>query len=617
MRCVLRHVFKHGFRYARKTTIVVALLVLGTVAGLIWMIGGDGTSPLEAWVGQQLQLVAAAYLNPKLSFDDLDYEFPATIRLKKLRLTADDPEHPGKTIDILAASRAQIDLADIPQIGQPIHIASVRLKDPLFQAVAIKGTHRLVGFSDLIRKSAQRPVGAQPPAPAVAAAPATKSVMPVATVAQGPAPQPIIGPPPPRLSDFIRMRRIDIAGGRILYDSRMPGTPAMELDHINTSLDIQPTVDGWYEVQTHIRREPVVELSVSGKLNLDNFTAADVVVALHARLGRENDGYLPPDIQKLVRDHDVQGTLEARITGALPVRDYKAGTLQIGVTLTGANVSFGQYRIPMDRMVLAASAENRRFNLKSLHIEALGGEADCTGAVALGTPGWNSQLHTVVRDMWLDDTIRPGTPAAAAPKYGGRVNAVADTLIPIRDVTAHMPRLWPTAKWGSGELRLDRAHRVELPLIQDLSHTLTKGRDFLTGQTTKPASPRDGDDTARMVFTFAGGYAHCSEITYEGSVFAARGHGTIGFDKALNLTLNAGPLEKMQALMGKVGSAFGKLTDAVACYRVTGRIGAPAVEMEFAGGAVSRVGREVGNGVRNVFGGIEKIGDRVARTDEN
>jgi hypothetical protein len=313
----------------------------------------------------------------------------------------------------------------------------------------------------------------------------------------------------------------------------------------------------------------------------------------------------------------VKGTLDARITGAMPVRDYKAGTLQIGITLTGANVTFGDYRIPMDRMVLAASTENYRFDLKSLHVEALGGEANLSGAVALATPGWNSQLHTVVHDMWLDDTIRPGTPAAAAPKYGGRLNGIADMLIPIRDVTQHSPRRWPTAKWGSGKIRLDRAVLVQLPLIQDISRTFTKGRDFITGQTTKPATARDGDDTAAMTFTFVGGAARCSDITYDGSVFAARGHGTVGFDKSLDLTLNAGPLEKMQVMMGQVGSAFGKLTDAVACYRVTGQIGTPRVEMEFAGGAVSRVGRGVETGVRSVVGGIEKIGDRFSRADEN
>jgi len=45
-------------------------------------------------------------------------------------------------------------------------------------------------------------------------------------------------------------------------------------------MDVQPTADGWYEFKSRIQREPVIELAVSGKVNLDNLTAADLVVAL-------------------------------------------------------------------------------------------------------------------------------------------------------------------------------------------------------------------------------------------------------------------------------------------------------------------------------------------------
>src|SRR5438552_1729184 len=157
-------------RFARKATVVATLLVLTTVAAVLWVVGRCGSSPIEDWVAAQIQLVADAYLNPKLTFADLDYEFPATIRLKKLRLTADDPEHPGKRIDILGANRAEIELAEVPQVGQPVHIASIVLKDPLFQAVAIKGTHRLVGFSDLIKARPQAAISCVPASALVAAA---------------------------------------------------------------------------------------------------------------------------------------------------------------------------------------------------------------------------------------------------------------------------------------------------------------------------------------------------------------------------------------------------------------------------------------------------------------
>jgi hypothetical protein len=63
----------------------------------------------------------------------------------------------------------------------------------------------------------------------------------------------------------------------------------------------------------------------------------------------------------------------------------------------------------------------------------------------------------------------------------------------------------------------------------------------------------------------------------------------------------------MQALMGKLAARSGKLTDAVACYRVTGQIGAPQVEMEFAAARSPRR-RGVGDGVRSVVGGSRRSG---------
>src|SRR4051812_39867662 len=123
----------------RKRLVRVTLALVGVfvLAGAIvfWLAARAGSSPVEAWGGGQIQAVAEAYLNPKLSFTDLDYEFPATVRLKSLRLTAEDPANPGKTIDIVAAEQAIVELTEMPKAGQPIQIASVVLRKPLFQAV--------------------------------------------------------------------------------------------------------------------------------------------------------------------------------------------------------------------------------------------------------------------------------------------------------------------------------------------------------------------------------------------------------------------------------------------------------------------------------------------------
>src|SRR5438105_2493040 len=86
----------------------VMLVALGVL--LVWHAGQSGSSSIEQWIGTQFQLISNSYLEPRLSFDDLDYQYPMTVRLSRMRLTADDPARPGEKIDILAAEDATIEL---------------------------------------------------------------------------------------------------------------------------------------------------------------------------------------------------------------------------------------------------------------------------------------------------------------------------------------------------------------------------------------------------------------------------------------------------------------------------------------------------------------------------
>src|SRR5208282_5957081 len=86
------------------------VLLCGVLAVIIWRKPGR----VQDWIGVQIETIANGYLNPKLSFTDLRYVYPLEVSLKNLRLTADDPEHPGHTIDIIACNQAEVSLAEIP-----------------------------------------------------------------------------------------------------------------------------------------------------------------------------------------------------------------------------------------------------------------------------------------------------------------------------------------------------------------------------------------------------------------------------------------------------------------------------------------------------------------------
>jgi hypothetical protein len=89
---------------------------------------------------------------------------------------------------------------------------------------------------------------------------------------------------------------------------------------------------------------------------------------------------------------------------------------------------------------------------------------------------------------------------------------------------------------------------------------------------------------------------------------AARGGGTMWIDKRLDFKLNAGPIEKMQDMMGKqIGGAIALVTDQAIAYRVLGTADDPKIQAEVGGKVgegVQAVGKGIGEGVQNVGKGV-------------
>ncbi|MEO6436954.1 MAG: hypothetical protein ABIP55_14505 [Tepidisphaeraceae bacterium] len=588
----------------RTVRIALALLVVGAgvAVAAVWHAGREGSSTIEQWLAGQIQLVADACLVPKLTFTDLDYQFPATVHLKQLRVTAEDPSHPGKTIDILGAESAELELTEMPRVGQPIRIASIVLKKPLFQAVrAGAGSAKLIGFSQLMKETGEL----------------TTQPSDVVTVA-------------PKISGFLQVRHVELVDGKLVSDPRLPGVPPMVLDRINTKMAIEREAGGWYALHTRIAREPVFELSIAGRLNLDTFVARDATVTLKAQVGREHDGYLPSEMQAFLKTHEVQGVLEAKLTGELPLLDPGRGSMEAIVALRDANASVGDFRLPIRSLEMRAALSDGRMKLSSLRVEALRGTAEVTGTLRMNS-ALDADVKVAIDGMLLDDTIRDGTVSAREPKYGGRMNATINASASLRDVMAHLvaARRAATASeatpsdssapvvassaslaplpenWGDGRIDIDRGRLMYIPLVRMLGNSLTKGQSLLSG---RGGGKGKGTDRAMVVFDLCGDSARCEQITYVGAVFAARGRGTVTFAQAINLIVNAGPLEKMQSLIGgRVGRIFGRMTDALANYRVTGTVQQPRVHVQLAGGSVNRAGTAVKSGMGRAIDAVGRL----------
>lgn len=549
--------------------LAVVVLAIGVTAGILFYYAGKtGSGTIENWIAGQLQAIANSYLNPRLSFSDLDYEYPGTVRVKALRLTADDPANPGKSIDILGASNAEIVLAEIPSIGKPIVIERIILKDPLFQAVAVAPeSNEFVGFSNLLR----------------------------ATGNEKPKPSPDASSPAPKLSEVFQMRLVELQNGRIVYDPRLADTPPMELDQIQTRLDIEPSNDGWYKLATTLSRKPVFDMSIDGRLNLDSFSADQLDVKLAGQVGDEEARYLPPQLQRVLKQYEVQGDLAVNVTGSAPLTDPAHGALDADVQLSKANVSLDEYRVPVQNLHLQASLADQIVQVSELQLKALQGNASGIAFVALN-PTLDTDLKLRVEGMKIQDTLRKGAELDTA-RYGGTLNAEVQTSVPLANVitaatvspaapASQTPASTPDLpeNWGSARIQVTDARLVHLPVISDLADSIGKPAAALTGAGSRTSRPTDRADIA---MSFSHNHIEFNQIDIRGSWFAVRGDGNMSLDQKLNLRFNGGPLEKVETMLGdEVGGAVSAMTDSVMAYRITGSVQDPRVTTDVADGAL-------------------------------
>jgi hypothetical protein len=371
------------------------IVLLAIVVGFILM---HRPGSLRDWIGAQLQDIANSYLNPQLSFTDLTYQYPLSVSLKNLHLTADDPKHPGHTIDIIACRSAEVSLGEIPQLGKPIVIQEIVLNEPLISAVAIEPrSKKFVGFYNLLRKSnpENTPEDANKPSK--------------------------------KLSDVFKMRLVQIKNGKVVYDPRIEGTVPMTLDQINTVLNIEPVEAGWYTIDTDIARKPVFDLAVKGQVSLDTFSVRDADVRILADLSQEKLDYLPPEIQALLKQYDAKGKLTINVAGDMPVLEPMKGHIKLGVTLDKANLQLSGLKIPIDGLNLASSFGDGTVAVSSLKIAALGGTADLSGAIALNDR-LDGDLHLNIAGMVPERLFANAARASQYPAKVGVDLSVAASL---------------------------------------------------------------------------------------------------------------------------------------------------------------------------------------------
>ncbi len=488
---------------------------------------------IEAWVGGQIMLIAGSYLEPRLSFEELEYLPPLGVRVRHVRLTAADGT------ESVFAGELSLSLAKLPQRGKPIVIERVTLKDARLRLIRERGADgetRFRGLVPLVRAGALRE-------------PAS---------VEGNA----------RLSNVFRLRRLELVNGSIEFSDAVGGAAPMVISGVTLALDAEPdeagAEPGWHRVTIESGREPLARVTFDGRVNLDSLDvearSASVVIDLDAS-GRAG---LPGELRSLLAEHDVRGRVELRGSGLVAMRDASRTRLVGELHGNGINAAAGEYRLPIDSLGARFEVSGAAFSCERAEAALLGGTLRFEGVHGNFGAGDRPMGFTWrANGLDLREMLRTKTTPGAPPRLAGMLDSSGAATVLLARPTDSLG--------GSGSLRVRDGRLINIPLVHDLTEAAAS-----IAEAVGAGSVRDSADVG---FRFDSGVVRVESMNLETQAVVARGSGSITFGGVCDLMMNAGPMEKVQGLLGEIGAAIGKVTDRLVKYHVTGPIGDPSVKV--------------------------------------
>ncbi|GIK19175.1 MAG: hypothetical protein DYG93_10245 [Leptolyngbya sp. PLA2] len=522
---------------AKPKTVVLGALLCAMLAacaiGVLWTLKHRGTitatgESLQDYLGRQVVGIVNAYLHPQLGFSTVRYDAPGTLVLSDVTLTAPDGTR------VLELERMTLTLAEVPRLGQPIMVERVELEAPTVRLVRAPagpdGERGWIGLDPMVR-----------------AVPGRDD-----TVA-----------PEFRLSNVLRLRRVELRNAAVTYDEN-DGSPPMILRGIEASLDLVPEARngeaGWYTVQAASRVGHAAEFEMRGTFSLDRLVADIERLRLTAAVAPDAMDVLPPQVQSLLKERDARGSLEALAWGRADLNDPFAGPLTAQVMLREFNLAAGRLRLPIDEARAEATVRDGIGTLAAFEALLLDGQVQATGAAQLRDAAMPAALRWSADRLDLNTLLRSQEDRADA-RLAGRLRGEGTVTLSLDAMAESIG--------GAGSINVENGRLLLVPGITQLADAMNIARGV--------RDSRESNHRASASFTLTPSGVNVTASEVVTNFMAARGTGRVGYDGSMDLAVNAGPLERVQSLLGRVGEAIGSVTDRLMKYLVRGTVKEPRV----------------------------------------
>lgn len=574
-------------RRRRKILIAAAssIVVIGATTPVWLPIVADLAEPT---IRRQVLAIASDLLKPRVEVGRLDYSFPLSVDIVDLRLISTDENE--QEVVLLDAPRVGITLDRLPILAGPLVFRDFELNDVKVQLLA-ESSGSILGWSDLLTiddepddtKSDDRPV-----------------------------------------SEIFSIDRITVEDLTLEY--ALVGNPdRMVLDNLDFVIDNKgkkgtDVIDlgrgpGWYAVDTVLERKGLFEIKVDGGLDIDTLVLELDSLDLDMTIDDDSIGFLPPQFQGIARDRKINGSFDGSVKGTFSLDDPKSDRTNFSMDVRPTSLAIDDYLMEIDKATIAGRYQDEVFVVDPM-------EAHLFGGIVRGTLRIADEKRRGLSPEEFDSLRSPDTepitpPTSINPEIEKRVadlQELSDKFVPSAAFDTALEIATGLRMFASLEIdkvKLSKIHRTKPEDPQKISGELSAGIESDTNL-GRPLATLGGGGQLQIVngrftggplvsalsrvmrvvtlsptekdwlvseFTIRDERIQISSIQALAGPIGVRGSGWINFEGQVDLELNGGPLEGLQATAGRIGELTSLITDRFAKYVVTGPIQNPRVRL--------------------------------------
>ena len=540
----------------------------------------------EPVIRRQVLAIASQLLKPRVEVGRLDYSFPLSVDIVDLRLIGTDEGN--REVVLLDAPRVGITLDRLPILAGPLVFRDFQLEDVKVQLLA-QSSGAILGWSDLL---ADDDPGDD----------ADGDDRPV--------------------SEIFSIDRIAVEDLTLEY-ALVDNPNRMVLDDLdfvvnNKGKKGSTTIDlgrgpGWYAIDTVLERTGLFEIKIDGGLDIDTLVIELASLDVDLKLDEKSVGFLPPQFQGIVKERRITGGLDCSVKGTFSLDDPRSDKTFFNAEIRPTSLAIDDYLVKIDKAGIQGRYKDEILVVDPVEVHVFDGLL--TGTVRIADEKSRGLSPKELAAAKSSEPKQPTPPTTIDPRIRKRapeLMELSDKFVPTGALDSAIELatgLHMFASLDIDKVQLSKIHRVDPKAPRKISGKLSAGIEADTNL-GRPLSDLGGGGQLQIVDgRFTGGplvsalsrvmrivtlsptekdwlnadFSIRDERIQIGSFSAlsgpigARGNGWIGFDGRLDLEMNAGPLEGLQATAGTIGTLTGLITDRLATYVVTGSVQEPRV----------------------------------------